>query len=197
MASLADLLPLRSLGRLCLSSRSLTSSSGMLAFTCSHVCIGFVAFCRGAVLERACSSLVRPTMSDRKQLFPPPPTHPSRRQDLPSTPSLSHSPSSQNPDPSPVLSPFTPETTSSPTPPRHGLSLGESLSRRIPGSVENLLDSVHPDDDTASNIQVDEEELSPTELRELYDEEEINRFLHLFSNVSSISVCPQSITDHE
>lgn len=32
----------------------------------------------------------------------------------------------------------------------------------------------------------DEEELGETQLRQLYDEEEIDRFLHVFSDVSAI-----------
>lgn len=50
--------------------------------------------------------------------------------------------------------------------------------------MENLVDSEYLDDDAASSVQVDEEELSAAELRDLYDEEELNRFLHLFSAVS-------------
>lgn len=53
--------------------------------------------------------------------------------------------------------------------------------QRIPGSVEDLFDPESEDEDIASLRTKDENELSTEELRAIYDEEELERFLKLFS----------------
>lgn len=58
----------------------------------------------------------------------------------------------------------------------------------MPGSVEDLV--VTFDSDDAVDVLPmpedtrDEEELSEVELREMYDNEEIDRFLHIFQTVN-------------
>ena len=59
-----------------------------------------------------------------------------------------------------------------------------TLHETIPGSVENLFDPESESEESASLHTKDEEQLSTQELREIYDEEEIERFLQLFAAVS-------------
>ncbi|GJE86136.1 hypothetical protein PsYK624_022160 [Phanerochaete sordida] len=125
-------------------------------------------------------------MADRR--FLPPPAHPARRPDgVHSGPPSFTTPRNLTP-----LSPATASPPRLPLRPSIGRSTalgGSSLStnsspalpERIPGSVENLFDPDSDDDESIALHTKDEEQLSTAELRELYDEEEIERFLQLFS----------------
>lgn len=122
---------------------------------------------------------------ERRQLFPPPPSHPSLKRDTPRNaytpppparrvPPIPVAPTSES-TPSSSVS-HTPAAVASPLPPR-----------TIPGSVENLLDVEYDDDASILETLAEEEEMTPEQLRQIYDEEEIDRFLNLFSAVSAVS----------
>lgn len=82
-----------------------------------------------------------------------------------------------------------------PSPP-HRPNLNIYASYTMPGSVvdlpavetqtqSTLPEATHKDSDLDESC-IYEEELSEVQLRELYDDEEIDRFLHLFAAVSSL-----------
>lgn len=124
-------------------------------------------------------------MSDQRQLFPPPPAHPSRSRDV----SYSAPPSDsllRRVPPPPLPARSAPRSVSSQAVPVVPAAPTISRPERIPGGVEDIEDIELDDSESIADIPtICEEELSETQLRELYDEEEINRFLYLFSTVSS------------
>lgn len=141
--------------------------------------------------EASVSSIIehglrRPTlMSDQRQLFPPPPAHPSRSRDV----SYSAPPSNnllRKVPPPPLPARSAPRSVSSQAVPIVPAAPAIPRPERIPGGVDDIEDIELDDNESIADIQtICEEELSETQLRELYDEEEINRFLYLFSTVSS------------
>ncbi|KIP11935.1 hypothetical protein PHLGIDRAFT_395308 [Phlebiopsis gigantea 11061_1 CR5-6] len=121
-------------------------------------------------------------MSERQQLFPPPPSHPTRsRNASPSVsandllrrippPPLPARPSYPVPESARATAPGAPITP----PPEH-----------LPGSMDDVDGTILEDNQSLSDAQtIHEEELTEAQLREVYDEEEINRFLYLFSTKS-------------
>lgn len=139
--------------------------------------------------SRDSNRLTNVTYSAMSQLFPPPPSHPSRRPS-PATPPRFVAPPARNLEAehpvasAPQLSANSPPTP--PLPPRPELPHTQSM----PGSVDPLADDDSSSDDGGITIDepLEEVELSEGRLRELYDEEEIDRFLHLFSAVSYSSL---------
>lgn len=95
----------------------------------------------------------------------PPPVHHSRRRDGPSPASSSRP---QEPVPPAVLEPT---LTSIPVP------------STTDGSQRSAAQIV-VEDDIGGVIVTEEEEMSEAQLRQVYDEEEVDRFLRLFSDVS-------------
>lgn len=124
--------------------------------------------------------------------FLPPPVHPSLRR-VPSS-ALS---SRQNADIAQSQEPLsTPSRTKVPVHPSRNLATVTTplqVSHSMPGSVTDLNDFDPLNTDTthdglvpefgSDDDSIVEEELSETQLRELYDDEEIDRFLTLFAAV--------------
>ena len=126
--------------------------------------------------------------------FLPPPIHPSLRR-VPSS-ALSSGQNASIPQSQEPLS--TPSGTKVPVHPSRNLATVTSplqVSHSMPGSVTDLNDFDPLNTDTvhdglvpefvSDNDSILEEELSETQLRELYDDEEIDRFLTLFAAVRS------------
>lgn len=132
-----------------------------------------------------------PLMSDQRPPFPRPPAHPSRSRDVSYSASYSTPPSnnlSRKVPPPPLPARPAPPTTASSQAVLPTVPAARTISQpeRIPGGVEDIEDIELDDSESIADIQtICEEELSETQLRELYDEEEINRFLYLFSTVGS------------
>ena len=143
--------------------------------------------------ERAACALnvICPVMSERRPLFPPPPSHPSRSRNI----SLNVSPTDllhRVPPPPPPARPSPRPSTGPPSP-----GPVEPPPGHLPGGVEDL-DAASVDDDQSFSEPptIREEELTEAQLREVYDEEEINRFLYLFSTVrytTTILICPSFV----
>ena len=110
----------------------------------------------------------------------PPPIHPSRRRISSGSFSSSRSSSPTGRSLPPALPPRYDDIT--PSIPQ--------LPRSMPGSVEDLGAELDAEDslDVAPVLEDvrDEEGLSEAELREMYDNEEIDRFLHIFQSVKFI-----------
>ncbi|THH01820.1 hypothetical protein EW026_g971 [Hermanssonia centrifuga] len=108
--------------------------------------------------------------------FLPPPVHPSSRPHVTGTTSSRLLNVSSRSRAEPPLHPL--RAHAAPKLPS-GITRNVSQFSPMPGSVEAFGEVLDFEDGSESVI--DEEELSESQLRELYDEEEIDNFLHLFS----------------
>lgn len=111
--------------------------------------------------------LLHPSLTRR---LPPPPVHPSLRRNEPTNPHIEQSTASST---SFVSSSSATNTANRPV---------ETTHTRSPAL------GIHDDDTDDRQSLIREEELTEAELRQIYDEEEIERFLNVFTDVRVMKV---------